>query len=129
MKFLSNGITTSTALVLLLFVMWIIQLVLTYFQMKRFYKRVNTLRKSGITSIGMAGSFLKGRIYTVIVIGEDDVIVNAEKLSGMTVFSTLKPVTELVGQNINDILDETKAFSITKKERESFIVAIQGMKK
>jgi DNA-binding transcriptional regulator of glucitol operon len=77
----------------------------------------------------MAGSFLKGRIYTVIVIGEDDVIVNAEKLSGMTVFSTLKPVTELVGQNINDILDETKAFSITKKERESFIVAIQGMKK
>lgn len=121
------NINLGTAVIIILVSMWIIQLILTYFQMKRFNIRVKTIRKDGITSIGMEGSFLKGRIYTVLVIDENDVIVHAEKLSGMTVFSNLNPVPSIVGHSIHDIVNTAIDLPLKKKERKSFVIAVNNI--
>ena len=128
MRFLTDGLNFSTTIILLMFVMWGMQLALTYFQIKRFYAKVKSLRQYGITSIGMAGSFLKGRVYTVVVVDENGVIVNAEKLTGLTVFSNLKPVPDIIGFNINVVDHNTFGLSLKRKVRESFIVAIEKIK-
>jgi len=119
----------STSIIIILVASWFLQLLLTYFQMKRFYKQVNKLRSKGITSIGMAGSFLGGRIYTVLVINQNEIVVDAKKLSGFTVFANLKRVDEIIGKQMNEILDLSIEQPMRKKVRESFIVAVKEINK
>ncbi len=97
-----------------------LQLLLTGWQAKRFYRRMKELRKEGLISIGMAGGKWSGRTYAVLVVDEDLQIVNAGKLSGMTVFSQFKTINELVGLNARDVLDENKDFSLKKKLLQAF---------
>lgn len=65
--------------------------------MRRFYGRISQLRKSGRLAIGLEGGMYKGRQYGVLVVDEQDNIVRAEQLSGLTIFAQLKPVPALVG--------------------------------
>jgi len=97
-----------------------IQLLLTGWQAKRYYKRLKVLRQAGLTSVGMAGSKWSGRTYGVLVIDYEQKIIHAEKMSGITIFSGLKPVNELVGLNVTELLDESRAFSMKKKLLEAF---------
>ena len=87
-----------------------VQLFLTGWQAKRYYKRLKELRKDGLTSVGMAGGKWTGRTYGVLVIDEDKKIVHAEKMSGMTIFSGLRPVEGLVGLDVAELLDENQDF-------------------
>lgn len=107
-------------LIIGLVVAWIAQLGLSLLQTKRFYGRRGELKKLGRVSVGLAGSTYKGKIYTVIVVDENDRIINAEKLSGMTVFANLKPVPEIVGLSLEDLLQEEPQIKIKKKIWESF---------
>lgn len=97
-----------------------LQLLLTGWQAKRYYKRLKVLRKAGMTSVGMAGGKWSGRVYGVLVVDEDYKILHAEKMSGMTIFSGLKPIDSLVGLNAKDLLDENRMFSLKKKFVEAF---------
>lgn len=97
-----------------------IQLLLTGWQAKRYYKRLKELRKAGLTSVGMAGGKWTGRTYGVLVIDEDKRIVHAEKMSGMTIFSGLRPVEGLVGLDVAELLDENQDYSLNKKLLEAF---------
>lgn len=97
-----------------------VQLFLTGWQAKRYYKRLKELRKAGLTSVGMAGGKWTGRTYGVLVIDEDKKIVHAEKMSGITIFSGLKPVEGLVGLDVAKLLDESQNFSMKEKLLEAF---------
>lgn len=97
-----------------------VQLFLTGWQAKRYYKRLKELRKDGLTSVGMAGGKWTGRTYGVLVIDEDKKIVHAEKMSGMTIFSGLRPVEGLVGLDVAELLDENQDYSLNKKLLEAF---------
>ena len=118
----------STAIILFLATAWFFQLFLTYLQMKRFYKKVANLRSIGLTSIGMSGSFFKGKVYSVLVIDEQK-IVRAYQLSGFTVFSNLKPIDEIIGFSVDELLDETIKLPVKKTMREALIVAANEIKK
>ncbi len=97
-----------------------LQLFLTGLQAKRYYKRLKVLRKAGLTSVGMSGGKWSGRVYAVLVVDEEYTILHAEKMSGMTVLSGLKPVDSLIGLKATDILDENHTFSLNKKLLEAF---------
>lgn len=97
-----------------------LQLLLTGWQATRYYKRLKLLRKKGLASVGMSGGKWSGRVYGVLVVDEQRQILHAEKMSGMTIFSTLKPVKELVGMNAADLLDENRQFGIKKKFLDAF---------
>jgi len=97
-----------------------LQLLLTGWQAKRYYKRLKVLRKDGMTSVGMSGGKWSGRVYGVLVVDEDYKILHAEKMSGWTIFSGLKPVDSLKGLNAKDLLDENCTFSLKKKLLEAF---------
>ena len=88
----------------LLVVMWILQFGLTYFQMRKYTKRLKVIRQDGLTAVGMSGSRYKGRTYGILTIDDNNQIIHAEKMSGWTNFSNLRPVPDLVGMNVEQIL-------------------------
>jgi DNA-binding transcriptional regulator of glucitol operon len=105
-----------TAIILLLVAAWIAQLALALWQTRRYLRRVATLRKDGKTSVGMAGSAWRTRTYAVLVVDDESKIIHAEQFSGWTVFATLKPVPDLVGHTLTEILEgEPEIFGIKKK--------------
>ena len=110
----------GTYIIVGLAVAWIAQLGLSLFQMKRFYKRRGVLRKLGRASVGLSGSTYKGKVYTIIVVDENDQVIIGEKLSGITVFANLKPVPEVVGLSLEDLLQEEPQNAIKKKVWNSF---------
>jgi DNA-binding transcriptional regulator of glucitol operon len=105
---------------IILAVTYALQLLLTGWQAKRFYRRLREYRKDGLISIGLSGGKWSGRTYAVLVVDKDLNILKAGKLSGMTVFSQLKNIDELIGLNARDVLDENNLFQMKKKLLEAF---------
>jgi len=104
---------------------WVIQFVMTFFQMRRFNKKLSQFKKLGTTAVGMSGSMYKRRTYAVLVIDKNEKIIHAEQFSGWTVFASLKPVIELVGLTTVDVMNESLELPIAKKTRSAFQNAVQ----
>jgi len=123
------NLSTGTILMIGILVAWLLQFVLSFFQMRRFYGRVSLLRKEGMTAIGMSGSVYKRRLYTVLTVDEKDVIKHAEQLYGWTVFASLKPVAGMVGRTMSDITAEPNTLPLSKKQLESFRSGVNEIQK
>jgi DNA-binding transcriptional regulator of glucitol operon len=116
-----NVITENFTTILFgLVVMWILQFGLAYWQMRRFYRRMAILRRSGLTAIGLSGNRYKGRSYAVLTIDEDDQIIHAEQFSGWTVFAQLKPVPALVGMPLSELSNNVANLPLSKKLQSAF---------
>lgn len=84
---------------------WLVQLALAYRQARIFYKRVSQLRKLGRCATGLGGGRYRGRVYVTLVAHPlTHHIIKAEQLKGLTVFATLKPVPELEGRSLEELL-------------------------
>lgn len=119
----------GSTIVIAFVIAWTIQFCMTYLQMKRFQKRLNELRKDGMTATGMSGSMYKRRVYGVLVIDKNEKVIHAEQFSGWTVFAGLKPVKELEGLTTKDILDDEMPLPISKKVRNAFQAAVEEIEK
>ncbi len=104
----------------LVVVMWILQFGLTYFQMKKYTARLKIIRQDGLTAVGMSGNRYKGRTYGVLTADKNNRVIHAEKMSGWTTFSNLRPVPDLVGLTLEQILDEENALPISDKLHLAF---------
>ncbi len=120
----------SYALVIILMVvLWLVQFVMSFFQMNRFYKRQSQLRRDGLLATGMDGSRWSGRTYGVMTIDKNSVINHAESLSGITVFATLKPVPQLVGMRLDEIAAENEPpQGVSKRKWAAFCAAAQMLR-
>ncbi len=85
---------------------WLIQLGLAYRQARVFYRRISSLRKLGRCATGLSGGRYRGRVYVALVVHPlTHRVIKAEKLSGLTVFATLKSVTQLEGRSLDELLN------------------------
>jgi DNA-binding transcriptional regulator of glucitol operon len=107
-------------LFVLLAIMWVLQFGLTYLQMRKYTARLKIIRQDGLTAVGMSGSKYKGRTYGVLTVDDSNKIIHAEKMSGWTNFSNLRPVPDLVGLTIEQILDDKSELPVSKKLLEAF---------
>ena len=114
----------GSTIIIIFVVAWVIQYALTFFQMRRYNKRLSELKKLGPTAVGLSGSMYKRRAYGVLVFDDKDTIIRAEQFSGWTVFAGLKPVKELEGLTLNDVKKESVELPISKKIRSAFINAV-----
>lgn len=111
-----NAVFIFVALV----VMWIAQFGMAYWQMKRFYGRLKIVRKGGLTAVGQGGGQYKGRAYAVLTIDDANKIVHAEQFKGWTVFARLRPVPELIGMSLQELLNNEDSLPTTPKLRLAF---------
>ncbi len=107
--------STGTAIALLLAFMWALQYGMSFWQMRRYYKRLAELRREGVVWVGLAGSAWRRRQYAVLVVSPELRIVRVEQLSGWTVLASLKPVPGLAGRPVTDLLDDGLQLPVSKK--------------
>jgi glucitol operon activator protein len=99
---MNNSIQTLAIVALLA---WLLQMALAYRQARVFYRRITTLRKLGRCATGLAGGRYRGRTYVALVANpRTRIIVKAEQLRGFTVFASLKPIPQLEGRSLDDLL-------------------------
>jgi len=116
---------TGSAIIILLAFAWLLQFGLSFYQMRRFYRRVSALHKFGSVWIGMEGSSWKRRQYVALVVDKDNIIRRAEELSGWTVIAGLKPVKGLDGRPISDLKDDAIELPVKGKLLLAFRNAVK----
>lgn len=120
--------SSIVVLFILLALLWVVQLALTYRQMRRFYRRLRVLRQDGLTAVGMGGSRYGGRAYAVLVVdAETRHIMHAEKLMGMTIFAGLKPIPGLRGQPLAALLEGRLELKMPGKLRTALLNAANDL--
>lgn len=100
--------------------MWLLQFALTYRQMRSFYTRLKLLRKGGLTAVGTNGNRLRGRVYAVLVIDDNDRVVAAEGMNGYTVFAQLQPFSNLVGMALAEVQTMESTLPVPARLRPAF---------
>ncbi len=107
----------------LLAFVWVLQIILSSLQGRRFHLAVSRQRKLGDpqgTAVGMAGSNWRGKVYGVLTTDAERRIVAAGRLSGVTVFANIKPVPEVVGLTLDDIENGEPPAEVKKKLWQAF---------
>jgi DNA-binding transcriptional regulator of glucitol operon len=107
---------------------WVLQLVLSLRQMRRFYRRVAELKRLGRTGIGVGGGTYRGRAYAVVVADPQGRVLTAEVMSGISVFAGLRPLPELKGWNLR-VLHESPPASLNAKQRAALTQAANKLLK
>lgn len=116
---------TASMIIILLAVAWTVQYALSFWQLRRFYKRVHQLRKYGSVWIGKDGSAWKGREFAVVAVNRARTITHVEKFAGWTVLAKLQPVEGLEGRHISEVLDDSIELPVSNKFRLALRNAVQ----
>jgi DNA-binding transcriptional regulator of glucitol operon len=83
---------------------WLMQIVLSNIQMKRFHATTQRLKKTGTRlAIGLSGSTYRRKIYTAVVTNDDDIVTAGGRLSGFTVAASMRELPEIVGLHIDRV--------------------------
>lgn len=99
-------------LLLLVFaILWLVQIVGTYYQMRHYRKVLGGItRKGGEGYVGVGNAkarFGKG-VIMILVAGKDGLVRRALRMRGMTVFARFQEVPELAGSALDDLRDERR---------------------
>jgi DNA-binding transcriptional regulator of glucitol operon len=88
---------------LILGVVWALQLVLSFWQLRHFHRQIAAQRVRGRCAVGMHGDRIRGRRYGVLVVDERSIVRYAGLFSGWTVFAKLRPIAGLDGLPLDTI--------------------------
>lgn len=100
---------------------WMLQLILSLLQTKRFHQNIADLRKQGAaTSVGISGRNWTLKNYGVLVVDEERMVIRAQKLTGFTVFSNLKDVPQLAGLPLDRFDSHEPVQGVKKKLWQAF---------
>lgn len=85
--------------------LWALQMFLAYRQAQAFMAEVKRLRGSGETAIGVSTfNRMRRRTYAAIA-AVDDTVVDAIRLSGLSVWARPRPAPQLVGRSLPALAD------------------------
>ena len=124
------GNDAGALIIVTLVVAWIVQLWMSHRQLRRFYKRLKEIRKDGLTAVGLDGNRWKGRTYGVLTVNpETRRIAHAERFAGATILASLKPVPELEGHSLDDLLTGKLNTGISQRLQNAFANAARDIQK
>lgn len=93
-------------LIVLAVAMWVLQGILSVFQLKKFNRELKSLRKSGRVAIGKARGRFKAGCLLLLCIDENCKIIKGRKLQGITSFARFKDFDALNGIVLTDITED-----------------------
>ncbi|MFC3419191.1 transcriptional regulator GutM [Salinicoccus hispanicus] len=103
--------------------LWVMQFVMTHFQMKNYYSTISEMsrRGSGYLGVGVSKKRFGKGVVTVLVSDEHDIVVDAKKMSGVTVFSRFEQYSEVIGENLSSLL----AFNTDPQTQQALSKAVE----
>ncbi len=101
----------GVSLILLLAVLWLLQMVGTFFQMRHYREVLGGITRAGGQGyVGVGNSkarFGKG-VILILVAGEDDIVWKALRMRGRTVFARFQEAPDLLGMSFEELRDEER---------------------
>ena len=108
-------------------VMWLLQGLLSVYQLKKFNKELKNLRQSGRVAIGKARGRFKAGCLLLLCIDENCNIIKGKKLQGVTSFARFKDFNELNGYSLPKIT-EKDCQNFDKQTRSAILSAVEEYK-
>ncbi len=108
-------------------IIWILQALFGFIQMKNFNKNFVEMRKKGKIVIGFKKGFIVSGTIVMIRINEEGDIEELRCMQGVTVFAKFKRLDSLNGKNLLSLQDEDlKRFN--KLLRKTIMIAVENYK-
>ena len=98
-------------LILVLALVWALQIVGTYFQMRHYREVLGGITREGgegYVGVGNAKARLGKGVILILVASEDDVVRRALRMRGMTIFARFQEAPELVGMGLDELRYEER---------------------
>src|SRR5215216_4895388 len=93
-------------LILALAILWALQIVGTYFQMRHYREVLGRITREGgegYVGVGNAKARLGKGVILILVVDTSDMVVRALRMRGMTVFARFNEAPQLVGMKIGEL--------------------------
>ena len=110
------------------FILFILQGVFSFNQIKNYQTRIKELKKKGLVGIGREKGFLRAGNITILVCNKQGKIIIGEKMEGITVFSRFREIDSLTGlslQKLKEMYSEKKKNAASK----AMLQAIDSLEK
>ncbi|RCW47361.1 MULTISPECIES: transcriptional regulator GutM [unclassified Halanaerobium] len=111
--------------IILIIIAWILQALFTFLQISNYRKRIRELKKKGKLGIGKVSRKLSAGTIVFLVSDDSKTIIDAERMSGITVFARFKKDKELIGKSLAEL--EEKEFK-NKAKTEAVKKAVENLK-
>jgi glucitol operon activator protein len=98
-------------LILVLALVWALQIVGTYFQMRHYRQVLGGITREGgegYVGVGNAKARFGKGVILILVAGEDDVVRRALRMRGMTIFARFQEAPELVGMGLDELRNDER---------------------
>lgn len=115
---------STTTLILVVIVAWIGQIALGFFQIRSFNRMVQSMSQKGHVKIGRTKSRWKARTLIVVAENDQQTIVDAKVLNGISVFARPKTLDKIVG--LSYPLSAAVMNELAKGTQEAISVAYEG---
>jgi glucitol operon activator protein len=96
-------------LILALALVWILQIVGTYFQMRHYRDVLGGITREeteGYVGVGNAKARFGKGVILILVVGENDVVKRALSMRGMTIFARFKEAPKFIGMGLDELRKE-----------------------
>jgi glucitol operon activator protein len=121
-------------LLLIAFLFYVLQMILTYFQVKNFRNNVDELRKKGVIGIGSKKRKLSAGTIVILVSNEFGDIIEGRMMQGFSILARFKNLKDLNGFNIGELKErmmregsKDTATLDALKQIENQLVKLQAM--
>lgn len=108
-------------------VMWLLQGLLSVYQLKKFNKELKNLRQSGRVAIGKARGRFKAGCLLLLCIDENCKIIKGKKLQGVTSFANFKNFDTLNNKVLFEIT-ENDCKNLDKQTTKAVLSAVEEYK-
>jgi glucitol operon activator protein len=93
-------------LILVLALLWVLQIVGTYFQMRHYREVLGRITREGgegYVGVGNAKATFGKGVILILVVDQNDMVVKALRMRGMTVFARFREAPELLGMRLDEL--------------------------
>jgi glucitol operon activator protein len=93
-------------LILVLALLWALQIVGTYFQMRHYREVLGRITREGgegYVGVGNAKATFGKGVILILVVDRNDTVVRALRMRGMTVFARFREAPELLGMRLDEL--------------------------
>lgn len=118
---------TNTLIVMALFA-WCTQIILSWLQIRRFNHAFSSMKRSRYLGVGRSkNKHFKPRVLIALSLDENQIVIDSVIMKGITVFAKPKPISQLHGLSVLDIIPE-KVFPSEPSSQSALIVALTANK-
>ncbi|MBE3592405.1 MAG: transcriptional regulator GutM [Thermoanaerobacter sp.] len=111
-------------ILLVIGILWIIQSILTYFQIKNYNEVSNKLATKGKLVVGTKKGYFSSGAILIMAVDSNYKIIDCMVLNGITVLARFRRLEELINRNL---LDETNKMLLSNPIKQAYEKAIANI--